>query len=90
MMDIFMENMIRSHQQDLWKVISQAFEKHFGFPISQIPPQTIEQRHYEGSPIVEYWFNDERFLEYNKNTQFDIKQGKDSYQVTATNYYKEV
>lgn len=90
MIDFFMENMIREHQQGMRKVISQAFEKHFGFPITQVLPGSVEVRHYEGSPIVEYWYNDERFLEYNKDTQFDIKQEMDSYQVTATNYYKEV
>jgi hypothetical protein len=58
-----MQEFIRKHLSDSEKIIMDAFQAHFGFPITQVKDiENLEQVRQEGNPEDAYRYRGETFL----------------------------
>lgn len=65
MLDRFQEviaDAVKKHIDEQEKIIRQAFEQHFGFPIEQADKSKLYRATEFGSNIEQYRYNEETFL----------------------------
>ncbi len=89
---IFMADLARQHGLTLGRLVEEAFEKHFGFPLSQVREKgSLVISRTQGSPIEDYKYMGETFLQVEKIEDIVVEHdGKSSTKVTMTTRYKIV
>lgn len=88
---LFLSELRRQHNLSWDRVIEQAFEKHFGFPISEVRDQgSLELIRYKDSTIEDYRYRGEVFLQHEWPEDILVENDGTCAKVTMTSRYKEV
>jgi hypothetical protein len=84
--------MIKKHQETSDEIISKAFEKHFGFPISEVDLSEVTYSFLPQTTLAEFKYNGEVFLLMDSSTDFKTgyNSEKKAYEVTQEILYKEL
>ena len=86
-----MQEFIRKHISDSEKIIMDAFEAHFGFPITQVEDkENLERVIQEGNPKDAYRYRGETFLYMYHERDFKFDKTNNNYDVQISLRYKMV
>ena len=89
--DGLIADLARQHVRSIDRVIEQAFEKHFGFPLSEVREKgSLEVVHYQDSPIEDYRYRGEVFLQFERSENIVVENDGSCAKVTMTSRYKEI
>ena len=85
-------DMVKKRQETTDEIISRAFEKHFGFPISEVDLSTVTYCFYPHSTLAEFRYNGEVFLLMDSSTDFKTRYNpkEKTHEVTQGVLYKEI
>ena len=71
MLDRFQEvifDAVKKQMDEQEKIIRQAFERHFGFPIEKADKSKLDRATVLGSTVEQYRYNEETFLLWDNNS----------------------
>ena len=89
--DTKFQELIRKHLSDSEKIIMDAFQAHFGFPISQVKDiENLEKVRQEGNPEDAYRYRGETFLYMNHMRDIQFNDTDNGYEVKISLSYKKV
>lgn len=93
MIDIFHETIsdaVKKHIDEQEKIIRQAFERHFGFPIEKADKSKLDRVAEFGSTIEQYRYNEETFLLWDNNLVPEVTSGVNYSNFSITSRYMMV
>lgn len=86
-----MQELIRKHLSDSDKIIMDAFQAHFGFPVSQVKDiENLEQVRQEGNPEDAYRYRGETFLYMYHVRDIEFNKTSNCHEVKVSLRYKTV
>ena len=90
MLDRFQE-IISEAVQKQWdeqdRIIRQAFQQHFGFPIEQADKSKLDRCTILGSPVQQFRYNQETFLYWDDSEDPEYQSGVNYWRFVATAKY---
>ena len=88
----FILDMAKKHQETTDGIITEAFGKHFGFPITQVDLSQVTFCFLPHSTIAEFVYQGEVFLYMDSSTNFKTRYNpqRKTHEVTQDVLYKEV
>ena len=93
MIDILHETIsdaVKKHIDEQEKIIRQAFERHFGFPIEQADKSKLYRDTEFGSTIEQYRYNEETFLLWDNSLVPEVTSGVNYSNFSITTRYMMV
>ena len=93
MLDIFHETIsdaVKKHIDEQEKIIRQAFERHFGFPIGKADKSKFDRLTEFGSTIEQYRYNEETFLLWDNSLAPEVTSGVNFTNFSITSRYMMV
>ena len=93
MIDILHETIsdaVKKHIDEQEKIIRQAFERHFGFPIEQADKSKLYRATEFGSTIEQYRYNEETFLLWDNSLVPEVTSGVNYSNFSITTRYMMV
>jgi len=89
--DTELQELIRKHVSDSEKIIMDAFEAHFGFPITQVEDkENLERVVKEGDPDTAYRYRGETFLYMGNMRNIEFNKTCNCHEVRISLSYKMV
>lgn len=92
MNDELLKDLVRKKNTKMDEIIRDAFKEHFGFPLESVTDkENLELREFQGSPILEFRYQDRTFLFWEKSDGVTMEDvGQDAIQVTMTSRFLKV
>lgn len=85
------DELVRRMNEQMEKIIRSAFEKHFGFPLSEVlGGDGLERWTYVNFPIVEFLYKGQVFLIVENPGDFTVERVSNAYEARIEIKYREV
>lgn len=93
MLDRFQEilyNAVKKQLDEQEKILRQAFERHFGFPIEKADKSKLDRATVIGSSVEQFRYNQETFLLWDNTMDPEVRSGVNFTDFSITSRYMMV
>lgn len=80
-------DLVKKHNDEQEKIIRQAFERHFGFPIEKADKSKLDRAAEFGSTIEQYRYKKETFLLWDNSLEPEVTNGVNFTNFSITSKY---
>ena len=86
-----LESLLEKYHSSTDKIIEEAFQEHFGFPIRDVQDiENLERISIIGDPIESFRYRGETFLYWHDDRDIKYETDKDGAKITRTIQFKKV
>ena len=90
MIEDIITNIVRRRAQELDKLVKEAFQQHFGFPIDEADKNGLERLVFQREHFQEFRYKGVGFLLYDEDPEFKVESGEDTWEAVMTIKYRMI